>query len=221
MVDEFASVVRAAPFEEDPNVGWMVIQNLLGAWPISWERFDAYLEKALREAKVQTNWASPDEAFEKRVQQWARSIAPQVEPLVERVRVSGRRSAHGQLVVKLTAPGVPDIYGGDEMEFLALVDPDNRRPVDFDLRRRMLAEGSDPKLSTIRTLLAERVSGDYEPVDAGPDCLAYWRGGKHLVVVPIRGRATLRGVSGAFRDVLSGRTFAGDDAFAAPAVLVR
>ena len=219
-VPSFASLAREVVFEEDPNVGWMVLQNLLGAWPISWERFDAYLEKALREAKQQTSWAQPDEAFERRVQDWARGLAEHVEPLMPRLVVAGRRSAHAQLVVKLTAPGVPDIYGGDELEFLALVDPDNRRPVDFDLRRRTLAEGTDPKLDTIRTLLAERISGDYEPVDAGPDCLAYRRGGKHLVVVPIRGRAKLRGVSGSFRDVLSGRTFSGDDAFAAPAVLV-
>ena len=221
MVDEFAEVVRSAPFEEDPNVGWMVIQNLLGAWPISWDRFDAYLQKALREAKVQTNWIEPDDEFERRVQQWARMVAEHVEPLVPRLTVSGRRSAMGQLVVKLTAPGVPDIYGGDEMEFLALVDPDNRRPVDFDLRRRTLVAGTDPKLDTIRTLLAERISGGYEPVDAGADCLAYWRGGKHLVVVPIRGKAKLGGVSGSFRDVLSGRTFSGDAAFAAPVVLTR
>ena len=221
MVDEFGALAQDAVFEEDPNAGWMVLQNLIGAWPISWERFDAYLQKALREAKVHTNWMSPDEDYERRVQQWARTLADRIQPLVERATVSGRRSAHAQLVVKLTAPGVPDIYGGDELEFLALVDPDNRRPVDFDLRRRLLAEGSDPKLSTIQKLLAERVSGDYDPVDAGPDCLAYWRGGKHLVVVPIRGQAKLRGVSGAFRDVLSGRTFSGDNAFAAPVVLVQ
>jgi (1->4)-alpha-D-glucan 1-alpha-D-glucosylmutase len=220
MVDEFAGLVRAAPFEEDPNAGWMVLQNLLGAWPISWERFDAYLEKALREAKQQTSWASPDEAFERRVKEYARTAAEHVEPLMARAAAEGRRSAHAQLVVKLTAPGVPDIYGGDEMEFLALVDPDNRRPVDFDARRRALAAGTDPKLNTIRTLLHAGIGGDYEPVDAGPDCLAYRRGGKHLVVVPIRGAARLRGVSGAFRDLLSERPAAGDDTFAEPAVLV-
>ncbi len=233
MVDEFAALVRAAPFEEDPNTGWMVLQNLLGAWPIEMERMDAYLEKALREAKVHTNWISPDEDYERRVQQWARSIMedPAVravfDPLCDRVTVSGRRSAMAQLLVKLTAPGVPDVYGGDELEFRALVDPDNRRPVDFDLRRRLLAEGSDPKLSIIQRALALRgerpgaFSGAYEPVDAGPDCLAYWRGGEVLVVAPIRGYARVTGVTGAFRDVLSGRTFACDDTFAAPALLVR
>jgi (1->4)-alpha-D-glucan 1-alpha-D-glucosylmutase len=233
MVDEFASLVAAAPFEEDPNTGWMVLQNLLGTWPIEMERIDAYLEKALREAKVHTNWASPDEDYERRVQQWARSIMENhavravFDPLCDRVTVSGRRSAMGQLLVKLTAPGVPDVYGGDELEFRALVDPDNRRPVDFDLRRRMLASGDDPKLSMIQRALqlrAERpaaFSGAYEPVDAGPECLAYWRGaGEVLAVVPIRGYARLSGVSGSFRDVLSGRTCAADDVFAAPALLV-
>jgi (1->4)-alpha-D-glucan 1-alpha-D-glucosylmutase len=228
MVGEFAELVRAAPFPDDPNTGWMVLQNLLGAWPIEMERIDAYLVKALREAKVRTNWASPDEDYERSVQRWARSIMEDgavravFDPLCERVTEAGRRSSLGQLLVKLTAPGVPDVYGGDEMEFRALVDPDNRRPIDWDA---LAAAPDGPKRHMIRTALrlrAERPEAfaeGYEPVEAGPDCLAYRRSDV-LVVVPIRGEARLRGVSAAFRDVLTGRTVAGDDAFAEPALLV-
>jgi (1->4)-alpha-D-glucan 1-alpha-D-glucosylmutase len=118
-------------------------------------------------------------------------------PVVE----EGRRSALGQLLLKLTSPGVPDVYQGDELEDLSLVDPDNRRPVDFDARRAALAHlagGGEPrdygerKLDLIRRALVlraarpEAFTGAYEPVDAGPDVVAYTRGGSVLVVCPVR-----------------------------------
>ena len=124
--------------------------------------------------------------------------------------MEGRRAALGQLLLKLTAPGVPDVYQGDELEALSLVDPDNRRPVDWDARRAALARlraGEAPrdfgerKLDLIRRALALRArrpaafAGAYEPVDAGPGVCAYLRGGEVLAVVPVRdwrGRATGR-----------------------------
>jgi (1->4)-alpha-D-glucan 1-alpha-D-glucosylmutase len=89
---------------------------------------------------------------------------------------------------------VPDIYQGDELPFLALVDPDNRRPVDWELRRRLLSDASPPpKLDLIRRTLALRdrrpaaFAGSYEPIEAGEDVLAFTRGGEVAVAVALRG----------------------------------
>ena len=115
--------------------------------------------------------------------------------------MEGRRAALGQLLLKLTVPGVPDVYQGDEVEALSLVDPDNRRPVDWQARRAALARlrrGEAPrdfgerKLDLIRRALALRArrtaafDGAYEPVDAGPGVCAHLRGGEVLAVVPVR-----------------------------------
>jgi (1->4)-alpha-D-glucan 1-alpha-D-glucosylmutase len=132
--------------------------------------------------------------------------------------VEGRRAALGQLLLKLTVPGVPDVYQGDELEALSLVDPDNRRPVDWEARRAALARllaGEAPrdfgerKLDLIRRALALRsrrpaaFAGAYEPVDAGPGVCAYLRGGEVLAVVPVRGCQGARlAVPGRWRSVL-------------------
>jgi (1->4)-alpha-D-glucan 1-alpha-D-glucosylmutase len=114
-------------------------------------------------------------------------------------------------LLKLTAPGVPDLYWGDELELLALVDPDNRRPVDWDLRRRLLAAADEPpKLRVVREALAlrarrpEAFAGSYEPVEAGADVCAFGRGGEVLVVVPLRAGASKGTVdAGGARDLLA------------------
>jgi (1->4)-alpha-D-glucan 1-alpha-D-glucosylmutase len=100
----------------------------------------------------------------------------------------------GTTLLKLTVPGVPDLYQGDELPFLALVDPDNRRPVDWELRRRLLASDEPPaKLDLIRRTLElrarrpEAFAGVYGPVDAGEDVCAFVRGGEVLVAVAVRG----------------------------------
>jgi (1->4)-alpha-D-glucan 1-alpha-D-glucosylmutase len=116
--------------------------------------------------------------------------------------------------LKLTCPGVPDIYQGDELEALALVDPDNRRPVDWELRRRLLADdpARDPKLWVTATLLDLRrrrpdafVRG-YMPVRARNDVCAFMRGASVLVVVPVSPDARPEvEVTGNWRDVLEER----------------
>ena len=189
---------RWVPEAPDPATGFLVLQTLLGAHPIEpLERLDGYLEKALREAKVHTDWAEPDTDYEAGVQRWARGLLGdeafrlEFDSLCARVTDAGRRAALGQLLLKLTAPGVPDVYGGDELEYRALVDPDNRRPVDFDKRRRALANPT-PKLRLIRDTLALRArrpdafAGSYEPLDAREGVCAYVRGGEVLVVIPVR-----------------------------------
>ena len=147
------------------------------------------------------------------------------EPFAARVAAEGRRSALGQQLLMLTAPGVPGLYQGDELEALSLVDPDNRRPVDWPRRREALGElraGAAPtdatrKLHLIWKALDLRARrprafeerGAYQPVEAGPGVCAYARGGEVLTVVPVRGwsgaeLALPPALEGRWRDVLSG-----------------
>ncbi len=205
------------PEAPDPLSGFLVLQTLLGAHPIEpLDRLDGYLEKALREAKLRSNWIDPDTDYEASVQRWARGLLAdedfrlEFDPFVSRLAQSGRRSALGQLALKLTAPGVPDVYGGDEVEYRALVDPDNRRPVDFAARRRALSS-PPPKLKLIRDTLAlrgrrpEAFSGSYDPVDAPEGVCAYVRGGQVLVVVPVRDGVAGKVSAPGFEPVPAGR----------------
>jgi (1->4)-alpha-D-glucan 1-alpha-D-glucosylmutase len=121
----------------DANEEWLLYQTLVGAWPIDTERVRQFVLKALREAKVHTSWEAPDEAYEADVGAFAETILGSAEftddlaAFARRCAAIGARNSLGLLVLKLAAPGVPDIYWGNEDWDLSLVDPDNRRPVDF------------------------------------------------------------------------------------------
>jgi (1->4)-alpha-D-glucan 1-alpha-D-glucosylmutase len=207
--DEWAQLV-AAVGADGPDE-YHVLQTVVGAWPLEPERLDGYVEKALREGKRTSSWLNPDERAERRVQKYGRELLENgsVERFVERVRPLGRQLARGQLLLKLTSPGVPDLYQGDELETLALVDPDNRRPVDWELRERLLRSADDPKQQLTRQALelrARRVgafAGGYEPVDFGPEVCAFVRGGDVLVAVPLR-RGAAAAVPGHWREVAPG-----------------
>ena len=182
----------------DPVEQFFIFQTLLGVWPIAPERFGDHLEKAMRESKLHTRWPSPDEAHEAAVQAFARALfghrdfLRDFEPFQREVAALGDRHALGQLLLKLTVPGVPDIYQGDELLCLSLVDPDNRRPVDFQARRAALAD-PPPKLALIIRALALRAArpgafeGSYEPLEAGPDACAFVRGGEVVACAWLRG----------------------------------
>ncbi len=200
----------------------LVLQTLLGAWPISPERLEQYLTKALREAKRTTSWVAVDQSWEGRVQAWARALLDHdgflstFVPFQERIAEEGAWVSRAQVLLKLTVPGVPDVYQGDELEDLSLVDPDNRRPVDWDARRAALAsDDPPPKIALIRDVLALRArrpdvfAGAYRALDAGPDVCAFTRGRDQvLVVVPVRppraGDATVGVPAGHWRDILAG-----------------
>jgi (1->4)-alpha-D-glucan 1-alpha-D-glucosylmutase len=230
MADELATHVRrwlsvsrsltsgGAP---TPVEQYFIFQTLLGAWPISEERLAGYLEKAMREAKQHTNWIEPDERHEAAVQSFAKALLGHreflrdFEPFQKRVAEAGDRAALGQLLLKLTVPGIPDIYQGDELLALSLVDPDNRRPVDWEQRRAALAD-PPPKLDLIRRALAlraaspEAFSGAYEPLRAGADAVAFVRGGTVLAAVRLRGEPVeLALPEGTWRDVLAAREVSG------------
>ena len=146
---------------------YLVFQTLVGAWPIEPERLDGYLEKALREAKRTSSWIEPDVEHEDAVKAFARGLydlpefREDFDEFVAEVAAAGDRAALGQLALKLTVPGLPDIYNGDELPLFSLVDPDNRRPVDWEARRSALdalqrGEDVDPKLLLIVRALALR-----------------------------------------------------------------
>jgi (1->4)-alpha-D-glucan 1-alpha-D-glucosylmutase len=221
LADEWCERVQAWRAQlgplEDPREELLVLQTLAGAVPIERARLDAYLQKALREGKLNTSWLAPNVEHESRVQDWAWRAALLVErdPFLDRVREVGRRLALAQLLLKLTAPGIADIYRGDELEDLSLVDPDNRRPVDWAARRsalEALKRGAAPdeltaKLFVIwRTLQfraehEEAFSGAYEPIDLGAGVCAFVRGGAVLCAAAVDPFVTPR-VPAGWRDVL-------------------
>jgi (1->4)-alpha-D-glucan 1-alpha-D-glucosylmutase len=177
----------------DRNAEYLLYQILVGAWPIETERVLTFMEKASREAKVHTSWTQPDTGYENALFNFVKAVLDDqefrsnLEKFVASLIEPGRINAMSQVLIKLTAPGVPDFYQGTELWDLSLVDPDNRRPVDFDLRRRLLSELRElspeeimarmddglPKLWVIHKSLELRkqlpevfLSGDYRPLYA-------------------------------------------------------
>ncbi len=130
----------------DGATGYLLLQTLVGAWPIDRERLTAYLVKASREAKLQTSWTSPNESFERAIDRTVRRLlADQAfiadfEMFLTPIVAAGRISSLAQTLLRVTVPGVPDTYQGTELWDLSLVDPDNRRSVDFTVRDRLLGE---------------------------------------------------------------------------------
>jgi (1->4)-alpha-D-glucan 1-alpha-D-glucosylmutase len=137
----------------DPNEEYLLYQTLVGVWPFDpvtsefVDRICAYMTKALRESKAHTSWLSPDEEYEEAVRRFVRRIldpkrgGPFLDafvPFQSRVAELGIYNGLAQLLVKITAPGIPDFYQGTELWDLNLVDPDNRRPVDYAHRREIL-----------------------------------------------------------------------------------
>ncbi|GDY32088.1 malto-oligosyltrehalose synthase [Gandjariella thermophila] len=144
--DDFAALVEAGAAGHplpDPTLELLAWQTLAGAWPIGADRLVGYLIKAAREAKLRTAWTRQDPAFEGAVRDWARAVLAdppaELAALVERITPPGWSNSLGQKLVQLASPGVPDVYQGAELWDFSLVDPDNRRPVDFDRRRALLA----------------------------------------------------------------------------------
>ena len=224
--DEFAAAVRrwsARARVPEPTLNLLAWQSLVGAWPISQERLVRYLEKASREAEIATSWTEPNAEFDAAVAAWPKTVltdgelAADVEAFVTQVRDAGWSNALGQKLVQLAMPGVPDLYQGSELWDLSLVDPDNRRPVDFDRRRDLLARidggwlpelddsGAAKLLIVTRALRLRRdrpelFGGSYESLPAqGPAAdhlFAFARGGGHLVAVATRLPVTLQRAGG-------------------------
>ena len=166
----------------DPADAYMLYQTLYGAWPGDLTGFGtrvhAWQEKALREAKLRSSWEAPQEGYEARCKALTDALlaseafrADMAEPQAVTARAA-QANGLAQLTLRLTVPGVPDTYQGTELPDLSLVDPDNRRPVDYALRERTLEEGSEPKQALLAELLTLRrehpdlfAQGDYRPLE--------------------------------------------------------
>ncbi|MGZ4603960.1 MAG: malto-oligosyltrehalose synthase [Kineosporiaceae bacterium] len=133
----------------DPGTAYLIWQTLIGTWspagPLAAPRLHEYLTKAIREAKQQTSWVRPDEDYENAVHAYADAVLADAEILASLAAFTtaldpaARAVVLGQKLVQLALPGVPDVYQGCELVDLSLVDPDNRRDVDFEERRARLA----------------------------------------------------------------------------------
>ncbi len=248
--DEWAAAVRRwaalnKPLRSDSlpdrNAEYLFYQALIGAWPLDSERAWAFMRKAASEAKVHTSWRQPDAAYETALQRFVEGALANVpfvadlEAFLRRVVSLATPPTLAQTLLKLTAPGLPDIYQGCELFDLSLVDPDNRRSVDYTLRRRMLDQVerletaadvlrlNDPRLTklwlTHRVLHTRRrhvaaFKGDYEPLHSdGDDALvAFIRGGSVISVARTRGAslgATLTLPNGTWRNALTNQTLSG------------
>lgn len=133
-----------------PNEEYHLFQCMLGAWPIDAARLSAYMRKATREAKVHTSWTEPDADYESAMDRYIQRILDpktsagflaDVQAFVERISPAATINTWAQTLLKLTAPGIPDIYQGCELMNFSLVDPDNRRAVDYPRREALLKAG--------------------------------------------------------------------------------
>ncbi|MEJ7727231.1 MAG: malto-oligosyltrehalose synthase, partial [Actinomycetes bacterium] len=233
------------PPDVDANAEYLMWQTIVGTWPIDATRLRAYLEKAAREAKLHTSWTEPDDAYERALDEFATAVLADeavgagVEEWVRRCAPYARVVTLGQKLLQITMPGVPDVYQGCELPDYSLVDPDNRRPVDYAGRAALLQAldvddtvpaqlDGEKLLVTSRALRLRRehpdwfgVGGAYEPVDIDSEhAVAFFRGGQALTVVTRLAvgleraggfnRATLPVPPGAWTDVLTGRTIDAD-----------
>lgn len=229
LAPEWAALVRhwhrrnarhRSPVGPDGRDELVLYQTLVGAHPLGVERALRYMDKAAREAKLRTSWVDPVPAYDKALADFVRALHDDDEFLgeldawVQRVTGPGRIVSLTQLLMAMTLPGVPDLYQGTELWDLSLVDPDNRRPVDFDARARLLDDivdrplwscWPDPgdgraKLGLVHRTLRLRTErpecfgagaeGSYEPLGVrgsrSPHVLGFVRGGQVAVVVPLR-----------------------------------
>jgi (1->4)-alpha-D-glucan 1-alpha-D-glucosylmutase len=200
----------------DRHAEYLLYQTLIGAWPINQERCWQYMLKACREAKIRTSWHEPNTGYEENIRGFVDGVfqTPEfiagLESFIEPLIMPGRINSLSQTLIKMIVSGVPDFYQGTELWDLSLVDPDNRRPVDFELRSEMLRrcrelsaaeavrdwESGLPKLwMTARVLALRRERpqefsdrSKYQPLVAQGahlgNVLAFRRGENLIAVVP-------------------------------------
>jgi (1->4)-alpha-D-glucan 1-alpha-D-glucosylmutase len=141
----------------DRHAEYLLYQTLIGAWPITHDRCWQYMLKACREAKIRTSWHEPNTGYEANIHGFVEGVfqTPEfissLEAFIAPLILPGRVNSLGQTLIKMIAPGVPDFYQGTELWDLSLVDPDNRRPVDFELRSDLLQRCSSLTASEVLT----------------------------------------------------------------------
>ncbi|WP_405063902.1 malto-oligosyltrehalose synthase [Kribbella sp. NBC_01505] len=224
----------------DGSTEYLFWQTLFGTWgdgPIAVDRMQAYLQKAIREAKRHTTWTETDEEYEQAVASFVTAVLADSAVLDSVRRFVGRQAEFvraatlGQKLVQLTMPGVPDVYQGSELVDLSLVDPDNRRAVDYEYRierLRRLDEGARPDdlsdeklLVTARALrlrrqYAEAFAGGYTPLPTSNGHAVAFARGDEVITIATRlpaalhrlggwGDSTVVLPAGEWKNVLTGR----------------
>jgi (1->4)-alpha-D-glucan 1-alpha-D-glucosylmutase len=218
--------------KDGPSRGdeYLYYQTLLAIWPDkSPERLKAAMLKAAREAKLRTSWINPDLEYEVALERFIdrslknKTFVADLDETARPLARLGERVSLSQALIKVASPGVPDYYQGTEIFDFSLVDPDNRRPVDYALRRKLL--DSHPKLRIIRKGLELRRQypalfhgGAYVPLDGGEHIVAFAlrAGGRTMIAVAPRlfanidgwGDAEIRlpaGFPAEFENVLTGK----------------
>ncbi|MEC3909194.1 malto-oligosyltrehalose synthase [Sphingobium sp. CR2-8] len=190
-VERWSQMVERHNERVHPADRYQILQTLFGTWPVTTEdrlpadfhdRMTGWLEKSLREARLRSSWEAPDEAYEAGAQGWLRSLLDRhaftsdMTRFVGYLQPASDANSLAQTALKFCLPGVPDIYQGAELADLSLVDPDNRRPVDYRLRRNLLNDGdavtTNRKIALVHHLLKLRadvpelfVEGDYNRLD--------------------------------------------------------
>ncbi|HEX6276632.1 MAG TPA: malto-oligosyltrehalose synthase, partial [Polyangiaceae bacterium] len=210
-----------APFtfpDDARSLEYLLYQSIVGSWPFGWdgqerreefvERLQAYMLKASREAKQRTSWLAPEAEFEAVLQDFVKGLfesdafVADARRFCQQLAPYGASNALGACLLRHCSPGIPDTYQGAELWHQSLVDPDNRRPVDYELRRRLLSElrsrNGDPgalarelletfedgriKLYVVHRALSARrddrelfLRGDYEALDGGEHVVAFMR----------------------------------------------
>jgi malto-oligosyltrehalose synthase len=224
---------RDSPLE--PDLDQLMWQTIVGAWPLDAVRLGEYLTKAMREAKTRTSWKDPDQGYEEAVLGYAAELladaglTDEIEAFVVRLAAAARVNSLGQKLVQLTMSGVPDVYQGCELLGLSLVDPDNRRPVDYN-RRQSLLKNPDGSLDAEKLLVTSRAlwlrrehpdwfSAGYTALEAVGDAadhvVAFRRGGAITVVTRLSeslgdwGSTTLSLPDGVWRDCLTDGEYRG------------
>jgi (1->4)-alpha-D-glucan 1-alpha-D-glucosylmutase len=242
--DVFAEAVRKwsaqnAKFRNDQvdtGTEWFLYQTLVGAWPISAERLREYMQKAMREAKVRTSWVANNVEYEGALNAYIDTIVgdaaftEELEKFVGDIAYAGRVNSLTQTLLKYTAPGVPDLYQGTEVWDFSLVDPDNRRPVDYLKRVALLKEAQSlsaaqvmersedglPKLWVVHKSLLLRkehpewfgADAEYVPLaatGAESDRVIAYRRGEHVLTVAPRWSHSAPGWGETAIDVPQGR----------------
>ena len=237
------SVTLAGGKGPEPRTEYLLWQTLVGAWPTGYQRLAMYLVKAMREAKTRTSWTDPDEGYEAAALDFTEKVLGDpgltagITEFVSSIAPDARANSLGMKLVQLTMPGVADVYQGCELAGFSLVDPDNRRPVDYAQRRAMLTAldecspaldlDAEKLLITSRALRLRRghpdwFCGGYAPLRAtGPaarHAVAFGRGPAITVATRLPTGLRHRGgwadtalelPEGRWRNVLTGATHTG------------
>ncbi|MFT3698066.1 MAG: alpha-amylase family glycosyl hydrolase [Kofleriaceae bacterium] len=207
----------------DRTFEYLFWQTAVGTWPLTPERAHAYATKATREARLRTSWLAPDETYEAAMHAWIDAvlvdpvITGEISEFVDAIAPRAQANSLAQLLLKLTTPGIPDFYQGSELTNYALVDPDNRTPVDYSRAADSLGAA---KLHVVQRVLALRrdrpalFEATYSALTAhGPGServFAFMRGKDLLVAVPRLGdvnpETLFRVPTGTWRDALTDTT---------------